>query len=79
MIEAIATFLRALSHGSRHMLNVGHPGCPNITSDERQMLAIIAASQAGNDALLLVASVLAGAETTAATRLRRQPMRWDGF
>jgi hypothetical protein len=53
VIEAIATFLRALSHGSRHMLNVGHPGCPNITSDERQMLAVIAASQADNHALLL--------------------------
>jgi hypothetical protein len=32
---------------------VGHPGCPNITFDERQMLAVIAASQAEDDTLLL--------------------------
>ena len=53
LIEAVATFLRALNHGSRHILDVGHPGCANITFDERQMLTVIAASQAGDDALLL--------------------------
>lgn len=53
VVEAVATFLRALNHGSRHILDVGHPGCSNITFDERQMLTVVAASQAGEDDLLL--------------------------
>lgn len=58
LIEAVATFLRALNHGSRHILDVGHPSCAiitfdAITPDERQMLTVIAASQAGDEALLL--------------------------
>jgi hypothetical protein len=52
IIEAVATFLRALNHGSRHVLNVGHPGCQSITFDERQMLTVIAAAQADDEALL---------------------------
>lgn len=57
LIEAVATFLRALNHGSRHILDVGHPACPNITfdaitSDERQMLTVIAAAQADDETLL---------------------------
>lgn len=52
LIEAVATFLRALNHGSRHILDVGHPSCVNITSDERQMLTVIAAAQADDEALL---------------------------
>lgn len=53
LIEAVATFLRALNHGSRHILDVGHPSCQAITFDERQMLTVIAAAQADEDALLL--------------------------
>lgn len=52
LIEAVATFLRALNHGSRHILDVGHPACPNITFDERQMLTVIAAAQADDQTLL---------------------------
>lgn len=52
LIEAVASFLRALNQGSRHVLDVGHPGCQTITFDERQMLTVIAAGQAGDDALL---------------------------
>lgn len=52
LIEAIATFLRALNHGSRHVLDVGHPGCQTITFDERQLLTVIAASQADEGTLL---------------------------
>jgi hypothetical protein len=52
LIEAIATFLRALNHGSRHVLDVGHPGCPTITFDERQLLTVIAAAQADDAPLL---------------------------
>lgn len=57
IIEAVATFLRALNHGSRHILGIGHPSCQTITfdaitSDERQMLTVIAAAQAGDEALL---------------------------
>lgn len=57
LIEAIATFLRALNHGSRHVLDVGHPGCQSITfdaitSDERQLLTVIAAAQADDASLL---------------------------
>lgn len=49
--EAIALFLKRLSSGSRRMLTVGHPGCPELTSDERQMIAVIAASQVEDDVL----------------------------
>ena len=52
IVEAVATFLRALNHGSRHILGIGHPSCQTITWDERQMLTVIAAAQAGDDALL---------------------------
>jgi len=45
------TFLRALAHGSRRRLRVGWPGASVLTGDERQLLALIAAAQAGHGAL----------------------------
>lgn len=50
--DAIGHFLTALGQGSRHRLTIGHPGCLQVTADEHQMLALIAACQSGNDILL---------------------------
>jgi hypothetical protein len=40
------TFLRALAYAARRRLCVGHPGSAGLTSDERQILILIAAAQA---------------------------------
>jgi hypothetical protein len=44
------TFLRALGCASRRLLRVGPPGSATLTRDERQLLSVIAAAQAGDDA-----------------------------
>ena len=50
--DALTLFLKSLSQGCRRMLTVSYPGCADITADERQMIAILAAMQAEDDALL---------------------------
>ena len=43
-----STFLRALGCASRRLLRVGAPGSASLTRDERQLLSVIAAAQAGD-------------------------------
>src|ERR1700744_2250725 len=45
------TWLAALAYASRRPLSAGHPGCDWLTGDERQLLTLIAAAQAENEAL----------------------------
>lgn len=45
-------FLKALAFSSRRRLAVGTPGCLHLTADERQVLALLAAAQAGSPARL---------------------------
>lgn len=52
LLGAFAAFLQALGSGSRRMLSVGHPHCAGLTPDETQMLRLIAAAQAYDEALL---------------------------
>jgi hypothetical protein len=51
ILHTLAVFLQALGAGSRHPLSVGHPGCIELTADEAQMLAMLAAMQARHAAL----------------------------
>jgi hypothetical protein len=44
------TLLYALAYASRRPLRVGYPGCVSLTSDERQLLILIAAAQAEDNA-----------------------------
>ncbi len=46
----LRTFLRALACTCRRRLRVGSPGSPSLTGDERQLLTLIAAAQAGGAA-----------------------------
>lgn len=51
--EVLATlhaFLLALIHTCRRELSIGHPGCPSLTADERQVLQLVAAAQNGKEA-----------------------------
>src|ERR1700743_762805 len=50
MLLTYAAFLKALGHGSRRTLSIGHPGLLAFTPDERQGLALLAAAQAGDQA-----------------------------
>ena len=52
MLLTYAAFLKALGHGSRRPLTIGHPGLLGFTPDERQVIALLAAAQAGDDARL---------------------------
>lgn len=52
ILECSAHFLKELSHGSRRTLCVGDLSSQKITCDERQMLTLLAASQANCHALL---------------------------
>jgi hypothetical protein len=52
-VEVLATFgtvLRALAYASRRRVSIGYPGCGMITNDERQLLTLIAAAQAEDEA-----------------------------
>ena len=52
--EVFATFrafLQALAHAGRRKLRVAYPGAPALTPDETLLLAIVAAAQAGDEAL----------------------------
>jgi hypothetical protein len=46
------TFLKALGISSRRRLRIAAPGSLAITADERQVLTLLAAAQAGTPALL---------------------------
>jgi hypothetical protein len=52
MLLTYAAFLKALGHGSRRTLSIGHPGLLAFTPDERQVIALLAAAQAGDDVRL---------------------------
>lgn len=51
ILHTLAIFLHVLGKGSRHPLNVGHPGAIGLTADEAQMLALLAAAQARHKSL----------------------------
>ena len=50
VFATFCTFLRALAYAGRRRIRVGRPGSPVLTSDERQLLALLAAAQAGHAA-----------------------------
>jgi hypothetical protein len=52
LLAAFASFLLALGRGSRRVLLVGQSYCAGLTKDEEHMLRLIAAAQAGDQALL---------------------------
>ena len=52
VLATLSTFLQALSYTARRRLQVGHPGCAGITADEQQLLALVAAAQAGEAPLM---------------------------
>lgn len=52
MLLTYAAFLKALGHGSRRPLTIGHPGLLAFTPDERQVIALLAAAQAEDDVRL---------------------------
>lgn len=45
LLAAFAAFLMALGQASRRTLSVGRPYCAGVTSDEEQMLRLVAAAQ----------------------------------
>lgn len=45
VFEQFFSFLHLLGRDSRRRLAVGHPGCPGMTRDEIQVLALLAAAQ----------------------------------
>jgi hypothetical protein len=50
LLAVFCTFLQALAYGARRRLALGIPGCAGLTLDERQLLALLAAAQAGDEA-----------------------------
>ncbi len=48
----LCTFLKGLALAGRRQLVIGAPGCLAVTPDERQVLTLLAAAQAGAPALL---------------------------
>jgi hypothetical protein len=48
VLATFSTFLWALTHVGRRRLQVGYPGYPELTGDERQCLTLIAAAQANS-------------------------------
>lgn len=50
VLATLHTFLLALIHTCRRELSIGHPGCPSLTADERQVLMLVAAAQNGREA-----------------------------
>jgi len=49
---AFHSFLVLLNRDSRRRFSIGHPGCADLTFDERHLLSVIAAAQGDNDARL---------------------------
>src|SRR6202008_3474334 len=45
VLATFYTFLQALAYAGRRRLQVGYPGYPALTLDERQMLVLIAVAQ----------------------------------
>jgi hypothetical protein len=52
MFATFRSFLQALAYASRRKLRAGRPGSPTPTSDETLLLTLIAAAQAGDEALV---------------------------
>ena len=50
VLATFCTFLRAVAYASRRHLQIGYPGYPGLTNDERQFLILIATAQAGDEA-----------------------------
>jgi hypothetical protein len=50
VLATFCTFLTALAYVGRRRLQVGYPGYPGLTGDERQCLILIAAAQANDTA-----------------------------
>jgi len=50
VLATFCTFLRAVAHASRRRLQIGYPGYPGLTNDERQLLILIATAQTGDEA-----------------------------
>jgi len=51
VFATLCTFLKALGFASRRRLNLRAPGWPTMTADERRMLTLLGAAQAGDRAL----------------------------
>jgi hypothetical protein len=49
VLATFCTFLQALACTSRRRLRVGYPGYPCLTTDERQLLSLIALAQTGDE------------------------------
>jgi hypothetical protein len=45
VLATLYTFLQALAYAGRRRLEVGYPGYTSVTTDERQMLVLIATAQ----------------------------------
>jgi len=52
VFATFCTFLKTLGFSSRRRLNMRAPGWPTMTADERRILTLLAAAQAGDCALL---------------------------
>ena len=52
VLATFCTFLRAVAYASRRRLQIGYPGYPGLTNDEREFLTLIATAQAGEVARL---------------------------
>jgi hypothetical protein len=52
VLTTFRAFLGVLAFGGRRRLSVGHPGCLQLTCDERRLLSLIAIAQDGDDAWL---------------------------
>jgi hypothetical protein len=48
VLTTLYTFLQALAYAGRRQFQIGYPGYASLTSDERQMLALIAVAQIGD-------------------------------
>lgn len=51
VFATFCTFLKALGYASRRRLSLRAPGWPTLSSNERQLLNLLAAAQAGDHAL----------------------------
>ncbi|MEI9889128.1 MAG: hypothetical protein WDN08_22005 [Rhizomicrobium sp.] len=52
VLAGLGVVLMTLGQGSRRPVSVRHPGCAVVTRDERNLLALLAAAQSGDDDLL---------------------------
>ena len=49
VLATLSTFLQALAYSGRRDLQIGYPGCPSLTTDERWLLSLIAVAQADDE------------------------------